>query len=396
MQAGQALAPQVRRRARRRRLTARAARFVWFFFSAMLLGAYLACAAWSTNTRGALTGWFVPDGITLFHQATEDVRYSTAELLQSYEASGALAILNAWLVSNGLFAAAAFNALLIAFLFGSFAQNDSRWPWLLLLLTPYYIASFALPSKDIPVAVLFVLAVRSFVMGRVAWPLALSVATIFFRDGFGAMLLFTFGYVGLIERFHIDPRKAMVTLCMCMLFFWSVAESFLEGSFIYARALGVAEQGTFFDGSTANSPAGYVVRLFGNATNLAFRPVFADEGGHLNVLGTFYWLSGLTLIVSITCCARGSVSENATDRRLGLIGMSLLLLISVTPYVQPRYLLPVCLLLPMFSFTSLRLVLRWLLVAVIVSLLASVAYRAADNYPPAASPDEFDITRERI
>lgn len=66
-----------------------------------------------------------------------------------------------------------------------------------------------------------------------------------------------------------------------------------------------------------------------------------------------------------------------------------LILVSVTPYVQPRYLLPLCFLIPAFSFASIRHLLRSFLWLVPVALAASVAYQLGNNYPPAAEPSTF-------
>ena len=173
--------------------------------------------------------------------------------------------------------------------------------------------------------------------------------------------------------------------------FWIFFEGVFEGSFLYSRAMGVAEMGETLDVDILNTPLGYLIRLLGNATNLAFRPIFLDTSGNLHLLSFFFWISGLTLLYAFICCLRAVRSRNRGDVRIGMVGLMSLLLVSITPYVQPRYLLPITLLIPMFSFASAHHILKIFSIIVPLSLVVSVTYQMAVNYPPPAKAIPFVI-----
>lgn len=380
--------------ATKRRLSPSAAAFLWSIAACTLFATYLLCAETFTNNGQSLSGWFVPDGITLFDQAREDASLTLGGFIESYQASPGLAILNAALVNTSWFLPALFNAGVLIALFGSLVRFGNAWPILIFLLTPYYLASFLAPSKDILVAALFVAAITYFVReqkSRVLPALVLAAITFFVRDGFGVILFACLIFATIIEQFNIGRRTALMVLTISAAFFWVVFETILEGSFIYTRSMAVAEHGTYFNADTSSRPSGYLMRLFGNATNLAFRPVLFDVFGNLHILSLFYWISGLTLLYAVFCCWQGVTSTNLRDVRIGVIGLSIFILVSITPYIQPRYLLPLCLLIPMFSFTSIRGTLRALAVVLLLSSAAAVAYAILNNYPPPAESSNFSL-----
>lgn len=332
-----------------------------------------------------ISGWYVSDGITLFNSAQQDKWLPAAELFDWYQASAVLAILQAWLVGFSPFAPALFNAGVLTSVF------CQRWP-LLLLGTPYYIAAFVLPSKDVPVLALFTLACVQYDRRRLIIALTLSALTILVRDGFGAIMLAAFLFASTASRLAPWMRiAALGAVTIAASLFWTVADTVLANSFIYARAFAVAQESDYFDMDTSSGPSGYLLRLIGNATNLAFRPVFTDRLGHFNVLSCFYWISGLTLLYALLCCALGVLSRDRRDTKLGLVGLTCLALVAITPYVQPRYLLPLVILIPMFSFTrGHRTAIAFPILAVF-SLLASAAYQHMGGYPPPAEIESFSL-----
>jgi hypothetical protein len=66
-------------------------------------------------------------------------------------------------------------------------------------------------------------------------------------------------------------------------------------------------------------------------------------------------------------------------------------MVSVTPYVQPRYLLPLVVTLPLFSFVDTGYLLERWLIAALVSLAAAVAYGLAGTLPPPPEVQPFDV-----
>jgi hypothetical protein len=363
---------------------------LWALTGITLLMTYTGLAVLLGAGPTGASGWFVPDGVTLFNAALDDRHVGIATIFEDYAAAAALAVLNAMLVGQHPLLPAIFNILALALVFGACCRWGAGWPALLLLATPYYVVAAPLPSKDIVVLLMVVCAVYRFAgVGkplRLALPLVICGAMFFVRDGFAAILATAFFAAALQDRLRIRPYVVLGTLLAASAAFWLLFEALLQNSFLYTRAIGVASQSEVLDVDTSSSPAGYFIRLLGNATNLAFRPVFLDASGHLHVLSVAYWISGITLLYALLSCLAALRSGQPRDRHIGMVGLVTLLLMAITPYVQPRYLLPLCLLIPMFSFTSPRRLMSAFVGLVLLSLLASAAYRLADNYPPAAEP----------
>jgi hypothetical protein len=387
------LAPFVRMGPRcqaRARMNRSAAWALWLLTGVTLLLTYTGLAILLGGNPAGVSGWFVPDGITLFNAAVDDRRLGIAAIFEDYAAAAALAVLNAVLIGQHPLLPVVFNILALALAFGASCRWGARWPALLLLSTPYYVVAAPLPSKDIVVLLMVVWAVYRFAaVGkplRVALPLVICGAMFFVRDGFAAILATAFFAATLQDRLRISPYVVLSALLATSAAFWLLFDALLQDSFLYARAIGVASQSEVLDVDTSSSPAGYFIRLLGNATNLAFRPVFLDTAGHLHVLSVAYWISGITLLYALLSCLTGLRSGQPRDRHIGMVGLVTLLLMAITPYVQPRYLLPLCLFIPMFSFTSPMRFLSAFAGLALLSLFASAAYRLADNYPPAAEP----------
>lgn len=367
---------------------------VWLFVCLVVCFTYLSLLYAFDDDGLWLTGWYVPDGITLWDSAVEDSLKQFSEIFRSYRSMWGMAVLDACLVGTHKYLPAVLNFMLLVLIFGSRARYREWSPILIFLLLPYYLVAFPLPSKDIVIAALFVLAVHWYSGGRtLRLTLSLSVAVlmIFVRDGYGVMLAASFIYIALVERSRVSATSALIFVLVVASLFWVFFETIFEGSFIYERSMGVAEMGETLGSDNLKTPLGYFIRLFGNATNLAFRPIFSDTSGRFHILSFCYWISGLTLLYALACCVRAVLSGTPDDVRLGMLGLMLLLLISVTPYVQPRYLLPVCLLIPMFTFACLRHLMKIFSFIIPVSLAVSIGYQIVGNYPPPAESTLFSI-----
>jgi hypothetical protein len=365
---------------------------------ACLTSAYVGLALLLGDRGGIASGWYVPDGMTLFGSAIDDQHLSVAEIFDAYRAGAALAVLNAWLVATGPISASIFNWMALSTAIAILVKGRSDWMLIFVACTPYYLIATPLPSKDILVLLLFSIAIRAFLSHspmRLVFSLSVAVPLFFVRDGFSAILATALLAAAAVERVKIRPITVVLATLAISATFWIFFESILENSFLYARAASIAEQGTVLDTDSVPTVYGYFVRLLGNATNLAFRPILFDTDGRISLLSLCYWVSGLTLVYAIVCCARGLFSVNITDQRCGTIGIVCLLLVSVTPYVQPRYLLPLCLLIPVFSFSSPKALAKGFAVCVVLSLAAAIAYVQSGNYPPQAEPVYFSLIEGR-
>lgn len=152
-----------------------------------------------------LSGWFVPDGVTLYESAIRDSRLSTYEIFSSYMSAAGFAVVNAWSVGVSPLMPAILNSILLVIALSPNARANSKWPpALILVLTPYFISSAMLPSKDILVAALFMLAMRQFVEHYRLWSaLLISIGMFFVRDGFVLILGLLFIYIAFLEGFSI-------------------------------------------------------------------------------------------------------------------------------------------------------------------------------------------------
>ena len=283
--------PQAPRRALMQ-LSAPAAWLVWAIAFTILCLVYMAVLFSFGEGGGALSGWFVTDGITLFYAALDDTVIQTTELIARYESAAGLAVLNAWLVGAHPMLPAVFNFALLLVVFGSRVNYRGWWPLTLILSTPYYLVSLPLPSKDIVVVALFALATYWFASER---PLrfviasAIALAMFFVRDGFAAILLLSFALIAAVEYLKLPRLLTLAAVVLAASVFWIFFESVFQASFLYARAMGVAEQGLTLDAESSTLPSGYLMRLLGNATNLAFRPVMYDPRGESTC---FRWRTG--------------------------------------------------------------------------------------------------------
>lgn len=342
-----------------------------------------------------LTGWYVPDGVTHYMSATLQAKESFISILFDSPAGAVLLITNILLVASSALSPMLFNILCVIQSLGMLNHNGWIWPYALFFFLPYYIVASPLPSKDIFVLLIFCLCwivynKKSSLLKSVKL-IFLCLLMFFVRDGFSVILMITFFLLYLQEKLRINNILLLLGVFIFCSLFWSVFEKIFENSFIYARSVGVASESNVLDPNEMLTFAGYVTRIFGNATNLAFRSPLLDLGGHLNLLSFSYWISGLTLLCFLTCCVLSISSKNTYDRFLSTFGLTILLFISVTPYVQPRYLLPLCVIIPSFSYITPKSFLSLIILSFVVSIVASYLYVLLGNYPPPPEPVLFQL-----
>jgi hypothetical protein len=347
------------------------------------------------SETGWFSGWFVPDGITMFYSAIDSRGLSFGEIAEIFQAAAGLAVTMSFLVSIHPLAPALFNLLALMATCAMQPQGRGFLNAFLLVACPYFLLSASLPSKDIVVLLMYSVILRMIWTGppqRLFVLAAPASGAIFLvRDGFAIMLAVAILAIALRELLRMPLVVFGAVLASSCAVFWTVSEGLFEGSFLIARALAVAEQGSTLDPASITTAQGYLVRLVGNATNLAFRPAVLDVNGQFNLLNGAYWASGVTLLVTLGASVRALRSKQAHDLRLGLLVLSLLLMVSVTPYVQPRYLLPLVVTLPLFSFVDTGYLLERWLIAALVSLAAAVAYGLAGTLPPPPEVQPFDV-----
>jgi hypothetical protein len=129
----------------------------------------------------------------------------------------------------------------------------------------------------------------------------------------------------------------------------------------------------------------------------ALFPVVLTTDGKFHVLGVAYFLNGLVIFSVVPVCALALANRNAS-RSWGTFAsglfLAVLILSSLLPYIQPRYLLPLW---PMaylvFSSFDRRTVAFAVVGACVISCAVCLAYYFSGHPPASATPfdPEFDL-----
>lgn len=332
-----------------------------------------------------LSGWFVPDGVSMWNAAIADSDKSLMDLVTSYKSMWGFAVVNAYFINLSWFLPALFNLTLLICISIRLVHYKRLWfSALVLLFVPYYLVAFLLPSKDIVIALLFLIFIDIYKSSFRYRQISLIIICFFVfitRDGYGVILLGSIIFLNIVEYLKLNKWFSIISIGLGLSLFWLLFEKFFVNLFVFTRSMGVAESGGVLNPEDLLTPIAYFIRVFGNATNLAFRPVFFDMYDQFSILSFAYWISGIFLLMSLMSFVYAIKSQINNDVKIGMLGLIILLLISVTPYVQPRYLFPLCLLAPMLSFFTVNYVLKNLLIVLVISVLGSLAYQILDNYP---------------
>jgi|GEM_PF-3675626 len=272
-------------------------------------------------------------------------------------------LLYGWIDETSLLGCALVNALIIAvacLLLISFSGQrklSSTWVALGLFGNLYLVLAFPGPNKEIPVVLTTVVCFIAVAERRSYWlPLALlaSVVTYAFRDGFGVMLmlLVLLNIVQWGKYWH----QLLVILFIALLA--TVAETTIAPLFpFYARQTSLSSDtplppgiAWFIQAAGAPAPESLflhpllvLLRFIYNCTTHALFPQVFTIEENVDVLGVTYFLNGIALIFTLSVCASILLNERAAPRycRLGatwIVGA--LIMMSVSPNVQPRYFMP--------------------------------------------------------
>lgn len=279
------------------------------------------------------------------------------------------------------------------------------WSIIGLLGNPYLILAMIGPNKEIPLALATLLYFRTLVEKRPGWPLvavALSGVVYLFRDGYGAFLLLS---TVLFVLFRLRARPYALLMCAgcaALAALFGVLDSFIPilsrniQSFeaIAADNLAVGAFAAAL-GLDPFSPLGGLVtfglRLAYNLLSLAFFPVFQTTGG-IYWMGVGFWINGMMLLTCVPACVANLLKQAARPPLMlcAAFMVATWFMVSVSLFVQPRYLLPA---LPMamaaFACSSRKIRVRSVQAALALSAFIIVGYWLLDRAPPLADPDSF-------
>ncbi len=286
-----------------------------------------------------VSNWLVPDGQT-YHEVID------ALATDGFQALG--------VVVPEQFAGVPANPVLFVYYYpfyvllgtgGYFVANQllvlsSRDACILIgfVLTPYFLLSAPLPSKDLMVVALYIPLLEALINRRWLWGLVLATVLFLVRDGAGVV---AFGSLMAALTAPKRPRYRLFLLAagtVVITIFNHLVYEYFSDAFIVSRNLQIAEDEGNFDLGTEGASS-YLIRLLGNGTNLAFRPVLFDMEGNLPLLSLAYWISGVSEVVCLMYSIRFLMSDDSDSRSsdIALLFLSTLLIISLNPLVQPRY-----------------------------------------------------------
>jgi|GEM_PF-5396044 len=234
------------------------------------------------------------------------------------------------------------NLIVINYIVLSQRFNDGiRLSYILYFFVPYFWLSFALPSKDIMVLLLTYFIIRNMLANRYLIAIFVSVLCIFVRDGYGVVATgFVFLY-WFLDYYGLNKKYAVPVCLLVVALLVSVSDYLVREFYFVARNLNVArEVSNYSITSDINSYLSYVIRVFGNLTNLAFRPQFYNLHGGIDVLSTFYWLSGVSLLLMYVLSVYYFLFKKLSAYlEISVVFMLvMLIMISFNPMIQPRYL----------------------------------------------------------
>lgn len=282
------------------------------------------------------------------------------------------------------------------------------WSIFGVLGNPYLILAMAGPNKEIPLLILTLLYFRAISSRSNGWlvvAVLTSIGAFIFRDGYGAFLAII---LLLTIVLNLPPKWLAVVICSgCVVVsgFFGLLKSIipvLERNF---ESYDVLEKGSLAVGAFVNllgldpfslsgGLATFFLRLLYNLLTLSFFPIFQTTEG-IYWIGISYWIFGLEILVCMICCVVVLLSIKSKRSPLLLaaaLTIGALFMISVSLFVQPRYMMPV---LPLAgavtACSSLRALARSLYVTLILTGIVVFSYWLFDRAPPLTEPDSFNI-----
>lgn len=282
------------------------------------------------------------------------------------------------------------------------------WSVLGLLANPYLILVMPGPNKEIPLLLLTLLLADVLFRANRRWWLAVAICIpmYFLRDGYGLfMLMMIFLLRVLGQREHLLPTTFLIMMVTAATL-WSPLSTLIP---VMSRNLSVytalskhQEAVGSFAASLALDPLSpigglvlYGLRLTYNLMSLAIFPVLFTKDGNFYWSGLAYWFYGLMCLMAWLGCALGWYLLRETQSRYQHLAASLALctwfMISLSLFVQPRYLMPM---LPLAFGTLATSPSKVRLLCISFSmgfvLLVMSAYVLMGRHPAPATPDKVD------
>ena len=254
-----------------------------------------------------------------------------------------------------------------------------------LIFLPYFIVSAVLPSKDLLVLTLIIPLAITLIGNRMFLAIAISLALFFIRDGAGLVAMLVVASYLTYKHLRLKPGAVALLAFFVAFLMHGFIPALLAGSFIYERNNSVSE---IFSNSLINTGSilDYPIRVFANASNLSFRQPIIDLDGNLAIYPLSLYISGITNLTVFIITIKAVIQKNISNeiRLISLFFLVSLFAISLSPFVGPRYQLPMtvvtlsCLLDDSFFK---KIFYKYFLISLCCSILAVPVYTFTIGYP---------------
>lgn len=335
--------------------------------------------------------WLIPDSVTNFELTFKFVNGEFT--LGDFGGSAGVQLYYSIFFHAGIAGFILANIILLSVGVKKFGLTALYVP---LLFYPHYLQLIILPSKDMMVLaiyffVFFLLLNRYFLMA-----IFISALSYFIRDGAMYVLLPMVIVALLVYKTNLKPIYIVVTSFFVGVITFFVLASFAEEFHFFALTRNSASLLTLSSDQFRNLPLefAYIGRVFFNLTNMAFRLPYFDNLGMVSVASIFFYISGIS---SLVCC--GISIRNifkSTDKGTLFVSTCYfvsLFVISLNPFVQGRYQLPIAVICSVVFFRTLktRLIFKIYIVAIAISLVGRFVYISLNIPFPELEASSVDL-----
>ena len=224
-----------------------------------------------------------------------------------------------------------------------------------LLLFPHYLQLLVLPSKDMMVLGIYFATIFHLLRGNWLTAVIISICSYFIRDGAIFVLLPLIAVAFLIKKQNIRPLRIVIASLLFGIVVFAMLEVVASELFVVSRNLYAAKENA--SDAVRNLPPGisYLARVFFNLTNMAFRLTFVDVLGRISIASIFMYISGVSSLVCAIVAT--NIILKSTDQKLQIVATCFfvsLFVISLNPFVQGRYQLPMSIVASIILFSTVK------------------------------------------
>lgn len=224
-----------------------------------------------------------------------------------------------------------------------------------LLFFPHYLQLLVLPSKDMMVLGIYFAAIFHLVKENWFTAVVISIFSYFIRDGAIFVLLPLVAVAFLIDKKMMRPLQIVIISLLFGIVVFALLEVVAAELFVVSRNLYAAKENT--SDAVRNLPPGisYLARVFFNLTNMAFRLTFIDVLGRISIASIFMYISGVSSLVCAIVAT--NIILKSTDKKMQIVATCFfvsLFVISLNPFVQGRYQLPMSIVASIILFNKVK------------------------------------------